>query len=268
MNRKLYPAILRIRFTTGLQYRAAALGGLVTQFFWGALELLIYAALYRSGGEQPMTYPQLSSYIWLQQAFLAMLMQWFLDADIFACIESGELAYELCRPADLYAQWFARTAAGRLSAAALRCAPILAVAAFLPAPYGLMLPPSAGAFAAFLLSLALSWLVVTAVCMLIYVACCRTVSPRGVRLAAASVIGFLAGEIVPIPFFPPFLRDAVSLLPVGAMQNMPLRIYSGNIAGAEALTGILLQAGWLAALALIGRRLLNRVLRRVQLQGG
>jgi len=265
---KTYAAIVRIRFAVGLQYRTAALGGLVTQFFWGALEILVYAALYRNGAPSAMTYPQLTSYIWLQQAFLALLMSWYWDADIFDAIERGGLAYELCRPADLYAVWFARTAAGRCSGAVLRCWPILIVAALLPAPYGLMPPPTLAVFAAFLCSLALGWLVAVAVGMLIYVACCRTLSPRGVRLAAIAFVGFFSGEILPIPFFPPGLRDALRYLPFASMSNMPLRIYSGNIAGAEAATAVALQVFWLAALALIGRYLLGRVLRRVQLQGG
>ena len=34
---KKYLSFFRLRFNTGLQYRAAALAGIVTQFFWGCL---------------------------------------------------------------------------------------------------------------------------------------------------------------------------------------------------------------------------------------
>lgn len=265
---KAMMGIMRLRFTAGLQYRAAALGGLATQFFWGALLVLSFDALYRSGGAQPMSLAETTTYIWLQQAFLALLSSWIWEGEIFDSIESGGFAYELCRPADLYAVWFARSAAGRLSAALLRCLPILLLAVFLPAPYGLMLPPSLAAFGAFLLSLVLSWLVMVSLCVLGYVFSCRTLSPRGVKLAMISVIGFLAGEIVPLPFFPKGVREVLSLLPFGACQNVPLRIYSGNIAGASLVQAILLQVFWLAALVLAGRYLLGRVLNRAQLQGG
>lgn len=265
---KTYAAVLRIRFATGLQYRAAALGGLVTQFFWGALEILAFAALYRGGQPQPMTFPQLASYIWLQQAFLVLVMPWVFDAGIFTAIEQGDIAYELCRPMDLYGLWFARTAAQRISGTLLRCAPILLVAAFLPAPYGLMAPPSIGAFCLFLTSLCLTFFVVVSVTMIIYAASCWMLSARGIRFIMSSIIGFLAGEFVPLPFFPAAWRNVLSYLPFGAMQNMPLRIYSGNIAGAEALRGMLLQAIWALLLIGLGRLLLASVLRRVQVQGG
>jgi len=265
---KTYTGMLRIRFASGMQYRAAALGGLVTQFFWGGFEILLYATLYKNGAPPSMTFAELTSYTWLRQAFLAFLAAFYFDADIFTSIETGGLVYELCRPADLYGLWFARTAAGRLSSAVLRCGPILIVAALLPAPYGLMLPPSLATFAAFVFSLGLTWLVGVANCMLVYVVCCRTLSPRGVRRIAVAVVGFFSGEMIPIPFFPPVLRNVLGYLPFGAGANMPLRIYSGNIAGAQALEGVALQAFWLIALVCAGHFLLGRILRRVQLQGG
>lgn len=49
---------------------------------------------------------------------------------------------------DLYWTWFTKECAYRLSKAALRCMPILLIAAFLPAPYGLRIPglPQLGLF--------------------------------------------------------------------------------------------------------------------------
>ena len=71
---KPYISVLRVRFLNGLQYRAAALGGLVTQFFWGVMAIFLYQAFYLSGGEaQTISFSQLVTYVWLQQAFLAIL---------------------------------------------------------------------------------------------------------------------------------------------------------------------------------------------------
>ena len=85
----------------------------------------------------------------------------------------------------------------------------------------------------------------------------------------AGMIGdFFAGSTVPLPFFPAPVRAVAELLPFAAMQNMPLRIYSGNIAGTDALRGILLQVFWLAALLLLGRLCMGRALKKVVVQGG
>ena len=71
---KAYWAVLSARFRTLLQYRAAALAGLGTQVFWGLIRVMIFGAFYRSTtAPQPMTYPEVVTYVWLGQAFIRML---------------------------------------------------------------------------------------------------------------------------------------------------------------------------------------------------
>jgi ABC-2 type transport system permease protein len=79
---------------------------------------------------------------------------------------------------------------------------------------------------------------------------------------------FLTGAVVPFPFFPAPVRTVLEALPFAAMQNMPLRIYSGNIAGADALNGILFQVFWLVILIASGKILMRRALQKVIVQGG
>ena len=68
---KAYLSFFRIRFLAGLQYRTAAWAGIATQFAWGGMNLLMYAAFYKTGADAfPMEFAALSDYIWLQQAFL------------------------------------------------------------------------------------------------------------------------------------------------------------------------------------------------------
>ena len=88
-----------------------------------------------------MGFSQLASYYWLQQAFLALFTTWLMEEEIFQAISNGTVAYELCRPVDIYSMWFVKSLANRASKAVLRCMPILLTALLLPKPYGLALPP-------------------------------------------------------------------------------------------------------------------------------
>ena len=75
---KKYLSFFRLRFLHGLQYRTAAVSGIVTQFVWGAMEILLFRAFYQADPTSfPMTFQALSTYVWLQQAFLALYMAWF-----------------------------------------------------------------------------------------------------------------------------------------------------------------------------------------------
>ena len=266
---KQYLSFFRIRFIAGLQYRAAAWAGIATQFAWGGMTLLMFWAFYQNGGDSfPMAFPQLSSYIWMQQAFLAMFMAWFIDNEILESITSGNIAYELCRPCDIYAMWFTKNMAIRLSRVVLRCAPILLVAALLPAPFHITLPADWLAGVLFLLSVILGFLVLIAFSMLIYISAFYTISPMGMRFLATSVIEFFAGGIIPIPFFPEALQPLMYALPFASMQNAPFLIYTGHIRGAAALQSIALQIFWFVVLLTLGRLLMRRALRNVVVQGG
>lgn len=269
INLKKYLSFFRIRFTYGLQYRAAALAGIMTQFAWGALEILMFKAFYDYDKTAfPMEFSALASYIWLQQALLSLYMVWFYENELFDLITSGNVAYELCRPINVYDMWFVRNMASRLSKAVLRAFPILLVAAFLPEPYGLSLPEDTGAALWFLLSLFLAFLVVIAFCMLVYITCFYTISSLGVRLVAAALSEFLTGAIIPLPFFPEKVERVVNYLPFASMQNLPLRIYGGNVSGVKLYEGILLQLFWCAVLIAWGKWLMNRSLCKVTVQGG
>jgi ABC-2 type transport system permease protein len=265
----MYRALFRIRFTNSLQYRAAALAGLATQFAWGFMYILAFAAFYRSNPAAfPMTFRQTVSYIWMQQAFIAIFFIWMYDNSIFEAIESGQISYELVRPMDLYNRWFTMTTANRLSRAVLRCLPILVVAFILPEPYRLVLPGEWARLGLFTLSMVLSLGVVVSFSMLIYISAFSTINSMGTRIVVGVAGDFLAGGYIPVPFFPDALRIAVELSPFGAMQNMPLLIYSGYLTGDALARGMLLQVFWVVVLVCAGRVLLNRALKRVVVQGG
>lgn len=266
---KKYISFFRLRCINGLMYRAAALAGIATQFAWGALGILGFKAFYQADASQfPMTFEALSSYIWLQQAFLALYMVWFLENEIFESIQNGNIAYELCRPIDLYNMWFTRSMANRFARAALRCMPILIFAVFLPKPYGLSLPKDINAFVWFVITLFLGYLVVVAFCMLVYIVTFFTISPKGITMVAISMVEFLAGAVIPLPFLPMDVRRVVEWLPFAAMQNVPLRIYSGDIIGSNIYSSAALQLFWLMVLVLTGRVLIKKALKKVIVQGG
>jgi ABC-2 type transport system permease protein len=264
-----YISFFRMRFIAGLQYRAAAVAGIATQFAWGILGILTFKAFYEvDAAAFPMTFAALSSYIWLQQAFLAIFMTWLMENDIFQTITDGGIAYELCRPIELYDMWFVRSMASRLSKAVLRCMPILFFAAFLPYPYGIGFPINLQAGIWFSITMVLGFLVVVAFCMLVYITTFFTFSPTGVRLVAVSLVEFFAGAVIPLPFLPEKIRRLVELLPFASMQNVPLRIYSGDIAGTEIYEKVGLQLFWIFVLIWIGKKIISIALKRVVVQGG
>lgn len=264
---KQYFSLFRIRFINGLQYRLAALAGLCTQFAWGFMEILAFSAFYRANPSAfPMEFSHLVSYIWIQQAFLALFAPWGVGGNAVETIVSGNIAYDLARPMDIYNRWFFETIADRVSRMTLRSAPILIVAFILPAPFRMTLPSDIFQFSMFIISTPIAVFAVTAYCLIDYISAFYTMSRYNVIFVILA--DFLAGGYVPIPFFPEPFRKIAELLPFATMQNMPLRIYSGDIAGFDAVRGIGLQIFWVTVMLIIGKLLMKHSLKRVVTQGG
>lgn len=266
---KKYISFFRLRFTMGLQYRAAALAGVATQFVWGFMYIMMYHAFYEGDAASfPMSFSATASYIWLQQSFFSMFATWMMENEIFDAILNGNISYELCRPVNIYNMWFSRSVANRLSRAVLRCFPILAVAIFLPRPYGLSAPASMTHFFLFLLTMLLGLGVTVSFCTLIYILAFFTLSPQGLRVLFLAAVDLFAGAIIPIPFFPKQIQYLLELLPFASMQNVPFRIYSGHLARAAMQKAIFLQVFWFLIVTLTGKLLYRLAEKRVTLLGG
>lgn len=261
--------LFRMRLFQGLTYRTAALAGIATQFFWGMILIMMFIAFYgATESVNGFTKSHLVTYIWLQQAFLAFIALWMRDQDLFKLIETGNIAYELCRPVNIYAFWYTKLLSTRLASAALRCLPILFFALFFPKPYNLMLPESIASLLLFVLSLLLGVMINVAISMFIYISVFVTLSPIG-SLLLFSVIGeFLAGLVIPIPLMPEALRNIIYLLPFRYTADFPFRVYSGNLSTPEALTGIAVQLLWLMVLPFVGNYLMKKALKHLVVQGG
>lgn len=266
---KKYLSFFRVRFITGLQYRAAAAAGVATQFVWGFMEILVYRAFYRADASAfPMAFSAVVNYIWLQQAFLALFMAWLAEGEIFASISNGNIAYELCRPIHIYHMWFARSVANRVSKAVLRCMPILIVAVLLPRPYALTFSGDITTLVLFLAAMILGTLVTVAIGVIIYAACFYTISSQGIRIFYASACELLAGQIVPLPFMPEKIRMVAELLPFASMENVPLRIFGKDLTGPALGRALVLQVFWLVVLVLLGRWLTASAEKKIAVQGG
>ncbi len=266
---KPYLSLFRVRLINGLQYRAAALGGLSTQFFWGLMLVFIYAAFYSGTGESGgFSYKDLVTFVWLQQAFLSLVFIYDWDAELLEMITTGGISYELCRPINLYQVWYVKLLSKRVARVSLRFFPVVILAFLLPYPYNLSMPISPTAFCLFIVTLFLGLLLVVAISMLIYISIFKTMSPVG-TIGIFGIIGeFFAGMTIPIPLMPPWLQRICMMLPFRYTSDLPFRVYSGSISTNEALMGIALQVIWVIVLILAGSLVMRKVIRLSVVQGG
>jgi viologen exporter family transport system permease protein len=266
-----YAAVVGARFRMLLQYRAAALAGLWTQIFFGFVLLGVYEGFYASSAARPMAFDQVVSYVWLGQALLAML-PWNSDPEWREMVRSGSVAYELCRPVDLYALWYARSVARRTAPTLLRAVPMTIFAmGILPliAPDLALAPPaSAAAGASFAAALVCSLALGCAISVIVNICVLWTLSPEGLVILVTTVVTLFSGMLVPLPMFPDWAQTALAWSPFAGVVDLPFRIYIGHIATSDVPFALARQLGWTLILVVLGRWLLSRGLRRIVVQGG
>ena len=266
---KSYISYFKLKFKTGLQYRAAAFAGMSTQVFFGFVYVSIYVAFYESGsGNLPMKLTELVSYVWLGQSLFALVYLWYKDKDILNLIKSGNIAYELCRPQDLYLMWASKILGERLSNAALRFLPVIIFALILPSPYNLDLSITLPRLSLFIIAMILSIILMTVLTLFYHVICLFTLDEKGVVNIFMVISDILSGMVIPIPFFPKYLQNISNILPFRYITDFPFRLYVGNISIDQALNGIIIQIIWIIILILLGRLITNKALKKAVIQGG
>lgn len=266
---KTYLSYFKLKFMTGLQYRASALAGISTQIFFGLVYIFVYIAFYESNsGSIPMPLDKLVSFLWLNQAFFALIYLWYKDKDIIKMIKTGNIAYELCRPQDVYLMWTSKIMGERLSNVALRFLPVIIIACLLPKPYNLDLSITLPRLIIFLISFILSTFVMTFLILLYHIICLYTLDEKGIVNIFMVVSDILSGLSVPLPFFPNTLQKIAYALPFRYVSDFPFQLYVGNITINNGLIGIGMQILWIIILVVIGRLLMSNALKKAVIQGG
>ena len=266
---KSYLSYFKLKFKTGLQYRAAAIAGMSTQIFFGIVYISVYVAFFESDATNlPMKLSELVSYLWLNQCFFSLIYMWYKDKEIINLIKSGNIAYELCRPQNLYLMWTSKLLGERLSKVLLRFLPVIIFAVLLPSPFNLSLETTLLRFILFIISLVFSSILVTVLILFYHIICLFTLDEKGIVNMFMVVSDILSGLVIPIPFFPTYLQKITNILPFRYVSDFPFRLYVGNITMNEGLTSIIVQFIWIIILVILGNILMKRALKKAVIQGG
>lgn len=262
-----YFGIFKMQFKDELQYRAKAFSGILTQFFWGIMYICLYTAFMKDGIVNGFTLTQMTSYVWLGQAFFAIRFIG-IGKNVGSEIVSGNVCYKFVKPLNIYNLWYAEYAGEKLASTLLRFSPILIIAFLLPSGVGLSLPVSFTAFILFLVSLILGLLIAVALSMFSVNLIFKTLSVKGSTGIVTALCGLLGGTYIPLPLLPMSLQKILNYLPFRFVSDLPFRIYVGDVLTTEALILIGISVVWLIILVLLGKILMNRSLKKTIIQGG
>lgn len=269
---KACAALFRIRMAEGLQYRMAALSGVLVSVLWAMLECIILWVFFTYGERGAwnaggMTLEQTMSYVWLAQG-LFLLQSMNIDGDIMAKINSGDVGIELCRPLDLYAHWFAKSAAGKLGFVWIRSVLTVTAGVLMPAAIALGPPASAAGLIAFAASAVLAFGLCTSFAMFVTAVRLNITWGNGPSYILLLISGVLSGTYLPLRLWPDFMQTFLALQPFGGFVDIPAQLYVGSLPPEAALPRMGLQLAWMLVFIAAGRRIMSRKVKSIIVQGG
>jgi len=267
---RLYLAYFKMKFLNEIQYKVAALAGIATQFAWGFMYIMLFTTFINNSDTNSISSIQIVTYIWLQQAFYMLFAFWSVDKDIFDSITTGNLAYELTKPVDLYDIWFVKTFALKIAKTALRALPIFLICMLpLLGEFTMTAPVSILAAIWFIITMIFSTILLLSYIMIIYVITITAISPLGVKITFSLIGDFFSGGLIPIPLMPDIVQTVLKYTPFYYIQNIPFNIYNGYISdNLEIIKIIGIQVFWIVILIAFGKWLMNRSMKKVVIQGG
>ena len=209
---------------------------------------------------------QLLTYIIVSQTLLTFQFTVRTVWSIEGKVRSGEVAIELMRPIDFQGMMLATAVGAGMHTLFFNMAPKFTLFALA----GLVGPPaSLAALGLSVFSAVLGFLVLFGINFLIGVSAFWLLEVRGLYAAVMwGMAWLLSGYFLPLEFYPRWLAALARALPFAAMVYTPASIYTGAAAGVAALTAILGQLAWVAALLGAGRLLFGRAYHRLVVQGG
>jgi ABC-2 type transport system permease protein len=210
------------------------------------------------------TWPEMKAYL-LVAFLLNSLLTWYGEWVMGADIKEGVVAIDLARPIDFQASRFAR-AIGPVPFEFTSALGVAAIVAFVFG--GVALPADPARLLLFLLSAALATLVKFGIIYCVSMTAFWTTGTDGVTLGRQAVQNILSGALIPLVFFPDWLRSIAAVLPFQGMISTPALTYLGKLDGPTTALMLGVQAGWAIGLIVLGRLVWRRAVRVVTINGG
>ncbi len=256
-------AMLAIQET--ISYRVSYLVNMASTVITYLVIFLIWSAVFTGRAS-------VGGYGWIEMKtyliislFMSALVSGSSEYRISRQIRTGNIAVELLRPVDYQRGSLAITIGNSLSEGVLVSAACLAFAA---ASGPGLLPPDAAAWAGFILATVLAFATKFLLVYVFGLFCFWTTSLMGISWLRKGFTDFFSGALIPLGFFPDWLRKGADWLPFKNIVWVPASAYSGRLAGTELLRTLAVDAAWVLALWFLGRWIWSRAMYKVTIQGG
>ncbi|MEI7475093.1 MAG: ABC-2 family transporter protein [bacterium] len=257
--------IAKVSMKSNISYVFAAWGA----FFSNILQIFIFYYIWMAVyGDNTVlngiSKDQMITYIILSRILYTQITWGFIHV-IGNKIQSGDIVMDLLRPVDFQLFTYISRLGDIISFGIMNAIPALILAGMF---LGLYLPHNPIILLYFIISLLMAITISFFIEFWIGLLAFYTVNSWGLQTLYEASISFFSGSLIPLAFFPHWLKAIVNFLPFKDMLYTPISIYLGIVNGNQILESLFFQFLWVIALLVLSRLIYCFSIKQVTIQGG
>jgi ABC-2 type transport system permease protein len=257
-------AHLRIAFRTNSAYRLDSLLGLVSTCLQVFISCAIWRTLFGTNSRvSGISFAMVATNFVLAQGLGSAFV--FNDFAVRRKLADGSIAMDMLRPVSFRLSLLASNLGDILFTLLTRFAPTVVIACLF---IGMVPPASLGAILLFCISTGLGFAVLWALSTVVQMTAFWIINVWSVSTIKNVVVNVFSGAFLPLWFLPKGFAGVVRYTPFDCIYFIPIRIYLGQVVGAEVLHSWAKQVVWFIAIYTLATVLWHRGKTKVFIQGG
>lgn len=243
------------------EYFVGVFNGLLFIFIFTSLWRAIYANL----AAPPAAFNLESITAFAVFAMIVRISMTQDDMSTVGKIRSGAIALDMVKPMSYFGMMLAECLGQTMFHWFTRVIPVLIVSLL---AFDAALPRAWENWALLIIAWPLGYLIMFMVNFIFALLAFWFIETFSFHLMKYGLFTIFSGGIVPVDFFPEWLKPVIESLPFMYILYTPTALFTGHIAGADALRLILLQGAWAVALGMACTVLWRAAQRKLVVQGG
>ena len=257
--------IIKINMKVNLAYAINAWGALVVTLLQIFVFYYIWMAIYKTDALiNGISKEQIVTYVILSRILYTQVTSGFIPR-IGRKVHTGEITMDLLKPMDFQLFMFFGRVGDFISFFVMTAVPILIICALF---FGMQAPLNAWTSICFLLSLLMAIAVSFFVEYWIGLLTFYTNYSWGLQTLQEALVSLFSGALIPLTFFPGWLRTITDFLPFQQMSYSPISIYLGIVKGTQVLEVLAFQLLWIIILWFLSRLFYSFAIKKITVQGG
>lgn len=264
-NKSAYFYVYKTQILKSMAYKFDVYGNVLMQtiimiataFFWKAL----FKNAENVGGvtvDTMLTYTVVS-------AMISVILTTNVEKRITDSVRKGTIAVDMMRPVSIFKVFLAENLGNVTALLFQNLLPVFIIGSLLirvPVPAdlksGLIFPVS------LVLAFTINWLLAVIFGMWAF----KIIEMTALIQVKKHFLRLLSGSMIPIWFFPEWLRNILEYLPFMYIYQMPIDIYIGKYTNESLIRGLLVQLVWVVVLYICFKLLEKQATKKVMIQGG